>query len=468
MAAHCNISLCDSCPDCCETVLSGAEWLEVNVIVLLPLLLALLAPICASRSWCQRDDDDVRKTFVASVRLRDTDRSELARDGEDQRPVDESAIDPPMFCCGAGLLPLVCGISGLMVVVFIMCSAFLVTFYTMLTANHACATGLGECKTISCICGNVLDQQGYVFMFCSLAITSLILVQRFSAMFHRAHARHKLLKGVLIIGSLLLTLTGIFPERYSVNGLISVKNGLGIPYYLHLLGVLGSTSLLLALPFFWFVEHWFANRGGANHVPLPSLFARTACAAGALGFGLAMCQSNPHLTDQTTNFCGYMQSKEECDSWPMLPEGDCASLQACLNGSSSGGDCDSLVQPNFRCSWQESQLDRWTSMLAGRDLIGAPSCVRHTCPLFEYSRSVALEFAVLLTVVCYVSSFALHDVKRLLGQRLEVGSTWPEYGAAEAGRWNAELLSPPPPLPPASHQHAAPSTVETERRRRTR
>ena len=111
----------------------------------------------------------------------------------------------------AGLLPLHCGTSGLMVIIFIMVSAFVVTFYTML-AHEPCTTGLGKCRTISCICGNVYEE-GYVFMFSTLSLTSLILVQRFSSMFHRRLYRHKVLKAALIVGSLLLTLTGIFPER---------------------------------------------------------------------------------------------------------------------------------------------------------------------------------------------------------------------------------------------------------------
>ena len=55
-------------------------------------------------------------------------------------------------------------------------------------------------------------------MFCSLSLTSLLLVQRISAMFHRTRRQHKLIKAALIVGSLLITLTGCFPERYDLTG----------------------------------------------------------------------------------------------------------------------------------------------------------------------------------------------------------------------------------------------------------
>ena len=42
--------------------------------------------------------------------------------------------------------------------------------------------------------------------------------------------------------------------------------------------------------------------------------------------------------------------------------------------------------------------------------------MRHECPLGEYARGVALEFAVLFLTLTYVPSFAIHDVRRLLNR----------------------------------------------------
>jgi hypothetical protein len=40
--------------------------------------------------------------------------------------------------------------------------------------------------------------------------------------------------------------------------------------------------------------------------------------------------------------------------------------------------------------------------------------VRTSCPIFSYARGVALEFAVLFLTLSYVSTFSLHDTRRLL------------------------------------------------------
>ena len=45
-----------------------------------------------------------------------------------------------------------------------------------------------------------------------------------------------------------------------------------------------------------------------------------------------------------------------------------------------------------------------------------PRCVKAECPLYKYARGVALEFGVLLLILCYVATYALHDVARLLGR----------------------------------------------------
>jgi hypothetical protein len=55
-------------------------------------------------------------------------------------------------------------------------------------------------------------------MLVSLFITSTILVQRFSLMGHRHRPHHVLAKAVLVLGSLMLLLTAIFPQRYDADG----------------------------------------------------------------------------------------------------------------------------------------------------------------------------------------------------------------------------------------------------------
>ena len=72
-----------------------------------------------------------------------------------------------MFLGGVGLLPLECGFSGLLTIIWVMSATFVGTFFYLLNQSHPCSTALGECRTISCICGNAIPE-GYVFMFSCL------------------------------------------------------------------------------------------------------------------------------------------------------------------------------------------------------------------------------------------------------------------------------------------------------------
>eukprot|EP00965_Chrysotila_dentata_P198783 6179016-Pleurochrysis_carterae.AAC.2 len=140
-------------------------------IIMVPLVLVIITPACLSRigNRCIWRDEDVRNTHPPSALLQSID---AARETLVHPDVNSgTGIDPPMFFCGAGLLPLDCGLTGLITVTFINVAAFLVIFFAMLNSPKPCTTGLGECRTISCMCGNVYNE-GYVFMFCSLSLTS--------------------------------------------------------------------------------------------------------------------------------------------------------------------------------------------------------------------------------------------------------------------------------------------------------
>jgi hypothetical protein len=144
-------------------------------------------------------------------------------------------VEPPMIL--NGMCAVDCGVTGLLAIIAVMWVTVTVFFFGSLwVVDNPCDGPLGACSTISCVCGNILEQ-GYVFMFVSLVLTSIILVQRISAMPHQQLNHHRVNKPLLIIGALLLTLTGIFPERYGANG--------GVEYQTievcHLLGVTGAT-----------------------------------------------------------------------------------------------------------------------------------------------------------------------------------------------------------------------------------
>ena len=66
--------------------------------------------------------------------------------------------------------------NSIIVVFFVAIFAFMVTFFALQSEDHPCATGLGQCTTISCICGNTYFQ-GYVFMFVSLTLCAVLLIK---------------------------------------------------------------------------------------------------------------------------------------------------------------------------------------------------------------------------------------------------------------------------------------------------
>jgi len=393
---HCPASRCDTEPGLCEHQLSSDEYATITTIVILPIIVALVTP-CIARGSCFGRDDDREAAIFRSRNRR---------------------IDPPMFLGGVGLLPLDCGHSGLLTVIVILILAFVVTFYASLTSLQPCNSALGECRTISCVCGNEIPQ-GYVFMFCSLSITSLILVQRVSRFPHHNRPQHRTFKSLFLLGALLLTCTAVFPEMYDDDGRTS--GAFGLLYSLHLLGVFGSAGLTVGVPAAWFVNHWRTHRAD---VPMRSLLARVVYIVAQFAFGIAFMVTSGSVHDQTNHYCSYLQTEAECNGYPLLSADQCDTLLGCIHDHTStrvgngsvDASCDLLIQPNFKCHWrQEQDLTPWTLLLAPSGFVDqAANCIKKDCPLFAYARGVSLEFAVLLLTLCYVTSFGLHDVQRLL------------------------------------------------------
>ena len=135
----------------------------------------------------------------------------------------------------------------------------------------------------------------------------------------------------------------------------------------------------------------------------------------------------------------------------MLTKDACDAALGCVTDDTSPAAppnaalCAQAMQPNFLCSWQPSeQLTNWTRLVFPRSMVKSASCVRHACPLEQYARGVALEFGLIFLTLCYVSSFALHDVRRLLDRpppeaRL---ATAPECRTSDA-REPLQIFAPP-------------------------
>lgn len=121
---YCGVSNNRSLHDIEYTRIGDVELSIICFIVLLPILLAFLMPIMNARfNVC--GDRVVRGTIL---------------DWRTEDPHQETnKIDPPLILW---LLPKDCGATGLLTVVSIMVSIFVVTFFLMLLNSWPCSTGL--------------------------------------------------------------------------------------------------------------------------------------------------------------------------------------------------------------------------------------------------------------------------------------------------------------------------------------
>ena len=180
--------------------------------------------------------------------------------------------------CGP-CIPRICASSGLLAVVVLLVLGFVPTFSLLLASPDPCDTALGACGSISCACGNFL-QQGYVWMFVTLFVASMLLMKEFARMPGRVNWRARALKTVLAAASLLPCLTAIFPEHFSLQATDPELVLFATGYALHGLGLAIASLTLVFLPFVCIA---LASRGGtaghrcaranANANPSPSLNA---------------------------------------------------------------------------------------------------------------------------------------------------------------------------------------------------
>jgi hypothetical membrane protein len=159
-----------------------------------------------------------------------------------------TANGPSPFDSGGGLccsmVPRPCVATGFLPIIWLFVVAVLPMIFLLLSAPMPCATALGDCGTISCAAGNIYPQ-GYVFMCVSLTAMSFAIVREAAALPSSS------LRTLLVIGGLFPTLTGVYPERfgkplsYEAGGYVFFNGA----FVLHLLGLAGSSLLVVALPF---------------------------------------------------------------------------------------------------------------------------------------------------------------------------------------------------------------------------
>ena len=144
--------------------------------------------------------------------------------------------------------PRIWAVSGLLAVLTLLVLGFVPTFFLLLVSPDACDTAIGACPSISCACGNFL-QQGYVWMFCTLFVASMLLMKEFASMPGRLSRRAQRLKCVLSTASLLPCLTAIFPEHFSMDASDPELFFFATGYALHGVGLAIASLTLVGLPF---------------------------------------------------------------------------------------------------------------------------------------------------------------------------------------------------------------------------
>lgn len=386
MDRPCPHSLCTVDPELCSSSLSTSEYVQLAIIVTIPIAAAILLPILSSTY-----------SRVSS---------------------HVNTVDPPMFGCGARLLPRECATSGLLVVAFVVIIGFLVVYVGLLIDPRPCETAMGMCGTISCMCGNVLKDRGYTWMFFSLVVTSLLLVREIATSMRGTTRRQRVNKGLMTTGAMLISLTGVFPEQFSTD-LLREDRAVQDPWLLfgafglHLLGICVGTALLVSVPFVWHLREvglpaWRQRQPGhlclvgvrLVYIALTSLF--TLLLGALVEF------------PDTTDYCAAIASRGECNAgWPRFD--NTTLCNATLPAPQPEWPGDHFAGPKYTCGWVDLELSTRQRLLLPPAYVEAHAgiCARRTCPLFAFARSTALEFAVLALAFTYLISFGLGDAKRL-------------------------------------------------------
>ena len=327
-------------------------------------------------------------------------------------------LEPETVGCGACIPPRMCARSGLLAVVVLLVLGFVPTFFLLLTSPDPCDTALGACGSISCACGNFL-QQGYVWMFVTLFVASMLLTKEFARMPGRVNGRARALKSGLAAASLLPCLTAIFPEHFSLDASDPELMLFATGYALHGLGLAIASLTLVFLPF-------VCTALALRAAPRPAhathaLLVRAAHLSLALAYAGAFAALRGHA--DVSDFCAPIASEAECAAWP--PAAACARLGR-LRGAAGH-----RLPTSYTCAWDNASLTPVEALLYPREYVASHSgvCRKARCALYANARSIALEFGVLLLVATYAIGYALGDMRWVIGN---IVATDPRERAAEA------------------------------------
>ena len=143
--------------------------------------------------------------------------------------------------------------SSIIVVFFVAISAFMITFFALQNESNPCATALGQCTTISCVCGNRYFQ-GYVFMFVSLTLCAVLLIQDLHREIHRVITEKLIgenlvpqaacMERIVAVGLLMVVFTGVFPTMEVKDGVDTGKRTKNVAKIFHIFGIVCGCLIL--------------------------------------------------------------------------------------------------------------------------------------------------------------------------------------------------------------------------------
>ena len=283
--------------------------------------------------------------------------------------------------------------NGMLVVLASLALGFTPTFYLLLASRYPCATGLGGCGSISCVCGNYLTQ-GYAWMITTLFGGVVCVLREAAALDGPSRA-------ACATGACMVLLTAIFPEKFSVDP-TAPETMFYDGYLLHVLGLGGCTTLLVLVPF---TRVCLATSFMAPPSRCRALLPRTIHVGALVVYGGAFLHFRPHGPD-ISDYCAPIRTEGACAAWPSLPPVTCSEL------AHTRGSRAAPVPARYTCTFINASLTRPEQLLYPPEYVAqhGGACKKARCRLVENSRSISLEFGMLFLVGAYITSYTRVDL----------------------------------------------------------
>ena len=157
-----------------------------------------------------------------------------------------------------------------------------------------------------------------------------------------------------------------------------------------------------------------------------------------------------------SDYCAPIASAADCRAWP--PAAVCDKLHRL------GGAAGHRLPTSYTCGWDDAALTPVEALLYPREYVAAHSgrCRKARCLVFVNSRSIALEFGVLLLIATYAVGYAVGDMRWVIG-RIVAADPMEQAAQAEAAEQaeqaavlvvNDTGLERQPPLGPDAPVHS--------------